>query len=294
MGSFDKMSVWPVGYFRAFSSWLLRNRKTVSARLATINAEIVRIGSIKVDYLPVETEEGTRRTEERTGISVTTGSSLQRLLQAYIARGGNPLDISPFMSPDCVEVLEKDADGEPTKTTERYPYGGVYAPVSANPNEPLQGGPNKETGYGPFPGGFIQSDSYFPARRGGRGQSPVADETVKMMHQIRGWANQDIADLQNLEWQIIKLCDLKEQLLQEQNDVLIQAFGGVLTGTGSLDDSRFDPTLQVQVLVNDIDRILYETSPEGTVIGYKANENVAFLQFTFADLPSENRDPLGC
>jgi hypothetical protein len=43
--SFSKLGgPWPVGYYRATSSWLLRNRKGLAARIGVINAEINRIG----------------------------------------------------------------------------------------------------------------------------------------------------------------------------------------------------------------------------------------------------------
>jgi len=294
MSSFDKLSVWPVGYFRAYSSWLLRNRRDVSARIATLNAELERIGQLKVTYLSTEVEGQPRKTEERVGISVTHNSSLGRLLQAYVANGGNPLDISSFMYPDCVEVLEAE-DGEPTKTSEVYPHAGVYAPQSANPNEPTQSG--EKTGYGPYQGGFIRSDRYFPARQGGRMSAGTfdSDSIVRTMHQIRSWANQEIKErLQDIEWRIVKLADLREQLTQERDEVLAQAFGGSLDCMGSIDTSRIDPGLLMQNLVQDLYNLIYETDATGKVTSLKANSNVGFLKFTFPDLPSELRDPLGC
>lgn len=295
MSSFDKLSVWPVGYFRAYSSWLLRNRRDVSARIATINAELERIGQVKVTYRSTQVEGQARKTEERIGITVTPNSSIGRLLQAYIANGGNPLDISSFMYPDSVDVLETNPDGSPSVTNEVYPHAGVVAPMSANPNEPIQGG--DQTGYGPYQGGFLRSDHYYPARQGGRTSAGAfdSDTVVRTMHQIRHWANQEIKErLQDLEWRIVKLADLREQLIQERDEVLVQAFGGALTGPGSLDDVRFDPKLQVQNLIQDMYQLLYSTDASGMVTSFKPNANVPFMKFTFPDLPSELRDVLGC
>jgi hypothetical protein len=296
MASFDKLGVWPVGYFRAYSSWLLRTRKEVSARIAMINTEIERIGFVTVYYADAEqTVDGQRKkTEVRTGISVTPNSNLCRLLQAYIANGGNPLDISPFSYPDSVQVLETDAEGNPTSVIERYPHAGVMAPMSANPTDPIQG--PGESGYSAYPGGFIRGDRYFPARQGGR-MSPGSfprDSVVQTMQQIRGWANQEIKErLQDIEWRIVKQCDLREQLVKERDEVLVQAFGGVLAGVGSLDEERFDPTLRVQNLVQDMYALLYPMDGD-TVQSFSPEEANAFLVFTFPDLPSEYRDPLGC
>lgn len=289
--SFDKLSVWPVGYFRAYSSWLLRNRRDIAARMATISAELERIGQVKITYKSTKVEGQERKTEERLSISVTPNSSLGRLMQAYVANGGNPLDISTFMYPDSVEVL----DGDPSNTSETYPHAGVFAPISANPNDPVQS--DEKTGYGPYPGGFIRSDRYYPARQKGRTSAGAfdSDTIVRTMHQMRHWANQEIKEkLQDVEWRIIKLADLREQLVQEQDDVLNQAFGGCLTGMGSLDEARFDPSLQVQNLVQSMYQLLYETDATGTVTSLKPNANVPFMKFTFPDLPSELREPLGC
>ena len=83
MASFSKLSTWPVGYFRAFSSWLLRNRRDVAARVQVIGADLARIGDIKVFYRAVEDGNGNvRRTEERVGFSVVAGTTLERLVQA--------------------------------------------------------------------------------------------------------------------------------------------------------------------------------------------------------------------
>ena len=64
-------------------------------RIDTINAEIDRIGHVLVMYEDSVSEEG-EKTETRSSISVTTNSNVGRLMQAYVANGGNPFDISPF------------------------------------------------------------------------------------------------------------------------------------------------------------------------------------------------------
>ena len=287
MSSFSKMAVWPVGYFRAISSWVLRNRRDVASRIEVINAEVARIGFVKVTYRLETTDGSTEATEERIGFSVTPGSSLSRLVQAYIAGGGNPLDISMFMYPDSREVVERDADGN-LKVVAQYPHGGILAPMGSNSNEPIAK-PGVETGFGPNPGGFIRSDRYYPARQGGRKSRGAFDSNtiVKTMHQIRSWANQDIKErLQDIEWRIIKLCDLREQLIRERDEVIVQAFGGVMAGVEELDKERFDPNMLVQNLVQDMYKVLYETNEDGSVQGYRANQSVPFLEFTFSDLPS--------
>lgn len=288
MGSFSKMSVWPVGYFRACSSWLLRNRRELKFRVDAITAELYRIGKIQVVY---NVGKDGIMTEERKGISVTEGSSLERLVQAYIANGGNPLNISSFMYPDSTQVAQ-DPTGA-TKVTHQYPHGGVLAPMSANPNDPLEG--ENETGYGSHRGGYIRSDKYYPARQQGRTSQGAfdADSVVRHMHNIRSWANQTIKErLLEIEARIIKLSDLAEQLTQERDEVLVQAFGGVLDGLGTFDEARFDPALRVQSLVNDISQTIYEINPDTTIVADRHRPD-AYLPFTFPDLPSDSAAPLG-
>lgn len=293
MSSFSKLSVWPVGYFRAYSSWLLRNRRDIAKRISVINAEIERIGVVKVEYQSYEESGNVRKTEQRIGLTVTPGSSLGRLFRAYVAMGGDPLSISPFAYPESTLIIE-GGSGQDVKVEETYPHGGVVAPVSASPNEPVS--TDQDPGWGGFPGGYLETDSYYPKRQGGR-VSPGNydhDGVVKSMQQIRGWASQEIKERQNLEWQILKLCDLREQLAQERDDVLVQAFGGSLTGVGPLDPSRFEESLLVQNIVQDMYELLYQTDETGRATSFSPNTSVSFLQFTFPNVPSEvGRDMLG-
>ena len=293
MASFSKMAVWPIGYFRAYSSWLLRNRRTISARVRAINAELTRIGFVTVTYRTEKKAGGTKATEERIGFAVTKDSNLERLCRAYIANGGNPLDISPFLSPDSVEIVE--GPGGSVQIQEQHPHGGLIAPMSAEPNEPLSR-KGDDSGFGADRGGWIRSDSYYPARQGGRLSrgNYDSDTIVRYMHQIRSWANQDIKErVQDIEARILKQCDLREQLIRERDEVLVQAFGGAMTGLGAYDENRFSGDMRVQVLVQDIYSLLYETKDDGTVKAFRANKQVGFLPFAFEDKPSELRFPLG-
>jgi hypothetical protein len=296
MGSFSKMSVWPTGYFRAYSSWLLRNRREISTRIEVINAEIGRIGDVVVLYRGVDQPDGSVLcTEERVGIRVTPGSSLGKLFQAYIAMGGNPYDISPFMKPDSTEVLSVDGDGKAV-IREHYPHGGVAAPISAGPNEPTT--ENGASGFGAHPGGYIRMDSYYPARQGGR-VSPGAydhDGIVRDMHHLREWAKQDIDErIRRIEWQIIKLCDLREQLTKERDEVLVQAFGGALEGIPPFEPSRFNSSFRVQNIVQEMSSLIFATSANGPTFAPSDLVKDGNLRFTFPDTASEaNRFLLGC
>lgn len=302
MASFSKMGRWPVGYFRAFSSWLLRNRKEVGRRVEVLTAEIERIGFIRILYRTKENADGSRTvTEERIGFSVTPGSSLEGLLQAYIAHGGNPLDISPFWMPDETVVVDQDGEGNPILAP-AYPHGGVVYLKSATPDEPRakkteddEGNVIYEsTGFEHYPGGDLPVARFYAARVGRR-ESQGDLNTVTLMRGMRDWANQEIKTrLQDLEWRIIKLMDLREQLTQERDVTLQQAFGKSLEGLPGFDEVQFDPGMTVPSLVQDMYNRIFILDTEGGVQAFRAAEEVAFLDFTFEDELSEYRFPLGC
>jgi len=285
------MGVWPVGYFRAFSGWVLNNRRGVAARVATINAEVSRIGFIKVFYQGLDSAGSTERSEDRLGISVTAGSTLERLVQAYVAQGGNPLDISSFMHPQSTDI-DVDDEGN-TVSVSQYPFDGLIAPRSAEPNEPYVSA--TDTGYGAFPGGMPRTHRYFPARQGGRISPGSYDynAVVKSMHQIRDWTNQDIKErLSDLEARIIKQCDLREQLVHERDVVLVQAFGGALFGVAPLDEERFDKNLMVQNMIRDMEGLIYKVDDLGDIIAPRMRDD-AYLAFVLPDVPEDFMVELG-
>jgi hypothetical protein len=303
MSSFSKMARFTPGYYRAISSWLLRNRRDVVRRVQVINAEVDRIGFIRCLYEGVEDETGnTIRSEKRLGVVVTEGSSIGRLVQAYVALGGNPLDISPFMYPDTTQIVETLPDGS-VVISEEYPFGGVIAPKSVDAENPVDD-PN-DTGYGSYQGGRSESAMDYSARLRGRNDRGLydSDAIVKTFHMTRRWANQEIKErLQDMEWRIIKLADLREQLVAERDEILVQAFGGYLGGVPDrFDDDRFMRGFLVQNLVQDMYELLYQMNDDGSVASFTANVDTGLAYFivppkdksiTTAQV-SEIRDPMG-
>jgi hypothetical protein len=297
------MSTFPVGYFRSTCSWLLRHRRTVSRRVNTLNAEIERIGFVTVTYISRTEGQNIYATEIRSDLSVTKNSTLEKLMRAYIANGGNPFDISPFAMPDKTRHLGKDEEGEEI-VAQRYPFGGVLAPRSASYNEPTavfeedeEGNQVvKETGFGNYPGGLPRSARSNATRMGSR-MDPSHhgwDENVAVMDHVRNWANQDIRHiLSDIEWRIIKQMDLREQLERERDDVLTQAFGGLF------DDMPFNgrtmnPDLHVQSVISAVNEVLFHTTPEGKVFSYAMKPTAVDEMAVFPDHISEmNRDPKG-
>lgn len=303
MSSFSKLSRWPVGYFRAYSRWLLNQRREIPARVALINAEVERIGFITVAYRGEKAEDGSvTLTEERLGFSVPEGTTLARLVQAYIAQGGNPFNISPFWMPGRTKVIGLDGDGNPIRV-EQYPHGGIMSLKSASPGDPhpvvVTDDDGEEvvitSGFGGYPGGQPNSEEFNYATRLGT-QAPLRNhDMVMVMRKMRDWANQDIkTKLQDIEWRIVKQMDLREQLEFERDEILVQAFGGALDGVAGMATQRFNPDLSVQSKVQEMNELLFEMGDDGTVTAYRANADVDTYDFAFEDLPSEvGRDPLG-
>jgi len=314
MPAFSKMSIFPVGYFRATTQWLLRERRDVVARIDTIEAELIRIGHVNVSYMKRTEGANILATEVRTGFTVTKGSSLARLVQAYIATGGNPFDISGFLHPGTTQWAVGGDNAEGIRT-QQYPGGGFVAPktvdynnpmpeVYTDPDAPIEGPPKEDedapppdkTGYEGYEGGYIQSHKYYPGRMGGRMDRGAWDhETVlRVTGDTRKWANKEIkAKLQDMEWRIIKLSDLHEQLRQERDDHLMEAFAGTLDGMDYFDDQKQDPARLCQAIIADMYALFFDTNAVGAPVGFSARAEVGYLQFAFADDPADALGPMG-
>ena len=295
MGSFGGFTRFRTGYWLGIREWLLREAVNIPHRIKSIQVERERFGYITVTYEAIETDTGKYRTEKRLNFSVTEGSSLEGLVMAYIMVGGNPYDISMFMHPNETKAIEVIGDGE-IKEVEKYPYGGLIAPVSrVHPNSSRHESNISKTeetieelDWGSDAGGMLNVKKYQPARLVDKTGQPRLvwnkEHTIMAdaMHKLRGWANQEIAEkLHLLEHKIIKLCDLSEQLEQEI-ETLTKAFGGAVSAllpfwlSGSFDESElggeedaiFDPSAKyflksrVQSLVYDYDRTFFHTDEE--------------------------------
>lgn len=285
MASFSHMSMWPIGYFRGIARWLMINRRDVAARVAVLTAEISRIGEVRVTYKTTEGSDGSvKASSEPLAFDVTPNSSLERLLRAYIAGGGFPLDISMFLKPDTT-VAVPNSEGD-TVFVENQPGGGIVAPRSVSAISPAD--QQDMSGLEAHDGGFVDSPGYLPARMGGRIDRGAWDDdsVTRTMHEIRAWANQDIKErLQDLEWRIVKLCDLREQLEQERDEVLVQAFGGLLASL-DWDEDRFLTDRRVPAMIDAMKTVVFDSS-DGLVSGYNPNPDLNRLIFAVEDDPSE-------
>jgi hypothetical protein len=248
--SFGWLGTFRQGSWQAYRRFVLEERKDIVDRMAVIEAELTRIGTVTVYYNTNTDAEGkTEVTEQRQGISVTPGSSLGKLFQAYVALGGNPFDISLFLTPDAV-VLTDPLDEE-MKGADVQPYQGVVYPQSAS-----------YTTGGIYQAGFMSLRKYVPARVGGRRE--LEDYAMASnVDKSRRWIQKEIRYKRNdIEARIVKLCDLREQLLQELEDIAWST-AGITSAIPLLDENLFDKDLTVANLVATIDSIFYLTSEDG-------------------------------
>jgi len=246
--SFNWTGTFRQGQWQVFRSFVLNERRDIERRIRTIEAELDRIGFIQVLYASTTDGETQIVSEERTGIRVALGSSVEKLLQAYVAHGGNPFDISMFLRPDAVVVT---GSGDDQAETPQQPHGGVLYQqddVYATGNQ--------------YKGGRPVWTKDIQTRTGG--QTTLEDSrTGNLVMQARAWVNQEIRHKRNnIEARIIKLMDLREQLEEELEQLTLVA-GGTLGAIPRAEGDQYTSDLSVAKIVSEIDAIFYTTDDDG-------------------------------
>jgi len=269
--SFNWTMLFREGSWIEFRNFALKQRQNVQLRLDTIQYELARIGSVSITYQRDPNNE-LRMTERRLGINVKKGTSLGKLLQAYVARGGNFFDISMFLKPDSYGVVEQEgADGTINTIKDMQPYTGVLSPSSGDAISDRV----DITG--------VLDVWRDPARKlGDKGTLWDEDSTKLVGDRIiasRSWIQQEIKELRNeLEARIIKLCDLREQLLIERNEIILSAIGGTVAGT-EFDPNSFLEDYHLSKVVHVLDTDFYEIKEDGTADFTKPRQGRGNKQF---------------
>ena len=247
MPSFSAIDTFRKGQWRVFRQFILEERRDAGSREAVLIAEQSRIGKVRILY-GTDTETG-EVNQNRIGI-VIDGSptcAVAKLMQAYIALGGNPFDISMFLYSN---------DSECPGNGFAYPTGFSYS---------LQG---QETDTD------ANIEKYKPSRIGGPRET--RSEVIAInMDLLRRWSIKEMYQKRILiEERIIKLSDLYEQLDQERNLLV-----GATRGEGMkavYTTERWQDSHTVPVLVFLIDSIYNQadadgrvpaTNPEGETLG---------------------------
>ena len=224
MPAFAYSSQFREGQWRVFRSFMLQERRDASSRFQVLEAEKNRIGDVRILYQ--KNTDGSI-SEKRMGISVSPqGSSLEKLFSAYVSLGGNPFDISLFAAPDKSVVMSDDSSAS------TMPGGGVL-----NPSDIRYA---YDQGVGDGDTNLVK---YQVSRIGGKRISIKEFEVLGIMTRARKWITAEIRQKRTrIEETIIKLCDLREQLDQEVEDLLWATYGD-LAGSQSYDPDRYNDNL---------------------------------------------------
>lgn len=272
--SFGWLGTFRAGSWKAFRTFILNERRDADKRIAVIEAELQRIGQITVFYGKKTGEDGkVTVSEKRTGFSVyPESSSLAKLFQAYVAAGGNPLDISMFLTPDSTLLVTQE-DGTSTETPTQ-PYGGAVSTQNGVYSLGTK-----------YVGGNLTLHKHLPNRLPGSQFFVEDSRPASLVDLARKWTNQSIREKRNdLEARIIKLCDLREQLTKELDD-LSMAVAGTVSVLPVRDENRFDPAHSVAAIIAAIDGVFYKMDPNGTADFTTYNdENLEQYQSLFKDI----------
>jgi hypothetical protein len=160
--------------------------------------------------------------------------------------GGNPYDISMFLSPD-------DALPTPPGGKSIQPGGGVVTRL------------DHEYDYSKGIASGGASVNKFSATNTG-GNRVLPDDVInEVLSRGRGWISKEIRLKRNaIENRIIKLCDLREQLLTELVD-MTWAVAGEGMNSRVYDPELYDDSMTVAAIVARIDAIFRVPLPNGRV-----------------------------
>lgn len=234
MPSFAFSSRFREGQWRAFRKFMLEERRDASDRFMSLDRQRQKIGDITIYW---KVDEDGYASEQRIGLEVgPPGSSLEKLLSAYVALGGNPFDISMFLSPLEEGGLTPSDDGETVTASDTYtqPGRGILSP--------------NDIKYA-FDQGSSDGDmnmlKFQPGRRmGGAGLKNLEKAVgVQILHS-RKWISKEMRFKRwRLEEQIIKLMDAREQLDEEAQDLLWATYGDMTNTDNAYDSEEFNDSL---------------------------------------------------
>ena len=249
------------GQWLELRSFLLKQRANVDDRLKYIQSELDKIGEITVVYEREDsTDLNTPMTEKRKSIIVEDNTSLSKLLKAYIARGGNPFDISMFLIPDrkIIKEVEEGEEGEPAEY-ESQPYDGLVFPKSDDKFFAVV----SEAGLLP-----IWKDPYrkLGLKKNIWDEKKEPDEVLIRNRNARSWVSKEIKELRNnMEAKIIKLCDLKEQLNLEKKEILVRCVGDFSSATMDKDYLKFKRDRHLSVIIDYFDSQFFQRDEDGNI-----------------------------
>lgn len=243
--AFNWMGMFSVHEYQGLRDYLIDELRNVGSQANQIDVEIKRIGKVSILW---DTDDQGKVTEKRLGLLVSpANSSLAKLMKAYIAVGGNPFDICMFLDPEeGVEFIQDPEGGEGAVMRFLQPYGGVASVRT------------RESPTATFDsGGELIYGKNFRLRAGKEIRFDRAETVGVHIESAREWANQGIKEKRNdLEWRIIKLMDLQEQLRDERIECLYHTVAGMVDDVPLQDTDDHFHTLKHHIAT--IDKIVFE------------------------------------
>ena len=247
--AFNFLGMFATHDYLGLRDYLLQELANVNSVALQLDAEIDRIGTASIIW--AEDENG-NATEKRLGMYITpSDSSIAKLMRAYIARGGNPFDICDYLDPEeGVAFVASEDNPEETVMVFTQPYGGVASVRTRE--EPTADFDD---------GGELIYGKNFRLRAGKEIRNDRAEVIASHVASAREWANQGIKEKRNdLEWRIIKLLDLCEQLKIERKERLFHDVSGMLSSVEFEEDYEYAHTLRNHI--STIDKIVFEMDDE--------------------------------
>ena len=246
--------------------FLLEELRSVSSRAIQIDAEVTRIGRANIVW---DTDENGNATETRIGFVVgpSINTTLGKLMRAYVAQGGNPFDICMYLNPEKGVNFTANEDGS---IKYLQPYGGL---ITVKTRE------NTKAGFDA--GGELIYPNNPRLRIGKAVAQDRAEPVASQIASARGWANQAIREKRSdLEWQIVKMLDLSEQLVTERRQVLGQAVEGMVEEYRKAGD--FAKSFTLRHHISTLDKIVFEADLE-TDLPIYGKLNIQSFQKGFYD-----------
>jgi len=196
--SFRWRALFRRGSWIAFRKFILEEHRDIEKRIAEIDRKVSAIGTVKVFY---EKDNDGTVTQKRRGIYVKENTSLHKLCMAYVIQGGNVLDISMFLDPNSSKIDSNTGEVQSTQ-----PLDGRISPLSGQPNQEV------------FTGGWVGLDKHYwwKVGRAELPSDPKRNVETIIRDLRRGFEKEIKVKRNRIEEKIIKLCDLREQLLQEK------------------------------------------------------------------------------
>jgi hypothetical protein len=274
--SFRWISLFRRGSWQAFRKFALEEHQDFDRRVGEIDRQVNIIGKVTVFY---EKNQNNVPTQKREGVYVKEGTSLHKLCMAYVAHGGNILDISMFLDSS---LISQNGEDDPLS---QHPLDGLVTPLSGSAGETV------------FTGNWVGLDKHYYWKVGKAELPQEQTRTISSrIQKIRFSIEKEIKAKRNrIEEKIIKLCDLREQLIKEKMYIEM-ARGGTseieftnLYNIASIDRILWHNSKDIPINSDPEEPRLYDRT-DIDIEGFEQDEGIALRTFyinVFEDAESE-------